>query len=222
MSLWDIGDIHGCVQALDSVIEAARPKKTDTVILLGDYIDRGPDSQAVIERLIRMKNSGYKIVTLRGNHEVMMLKARSNLQIMSSWLNYGGDETLDSYGVGSGYQWQNKIPEKHWQFLSQTQAWYETDKFIFVHAGLTPGIDLLKQNEEILYWKHQTSPKAYRAGKTIVCGHTSQNNGKIANFGHTLLIDTFIHGGQWLSCLNVDSGEYWQANKNGDIRFQEI
>jgi serine/threonine protein phosphatase 1 len=218
MSLWVISDIHGYSQALDSVFSAAKPKKSDTVVFLGDYIDRGSNSKAVIDWLINMKKKGYNFITLRGNHEIMMLKARSDRQMMSNWLVYGGDETLDSYQVDSGHKWQEQIPKEHWSFLKQTLPYYETKNSIFVHAGLAPGVPLQQQNDENLYWLLQKSPKPHSSGKTVFCGHTSQMNGEIKNFGHTVLLDTFICGGKWLSCLNVETGDYWQANQNNEIR----
>src|SRR6266478_1473594 len=91
-----IGDIHGCLQALDRILEMVRPQPDDVVVVLGDYADRGPDSRGVIDRLLELRGH-CRLVTLRGNHDQMMLDARSGYETQREWLLCGGSKTLASY-----------------------------------------------------------------------------------------------------------------------------
>lgn len=107
-----IGDIHGCNAALRALLEKVRPESTDQVIFLGDYIDRGPASRAVIHTLLELRKA-CTTVFLRGNHEVMILDARGDATKASLWQSYGGLETLVSYGVNYanyGPDWVQAIP----------------------------------------------------------------------------------------------------------------
>jgi serine/threonine protein phosphatase 1 len=103
-----IGDIHGCSAALDAVLEAIRPRPDDTIVTLGDYINRGPDSMGVIEGLIELAHR-CRLVPLLGNHDQMFLVARSGLHRMT-WIGMGGLATLDSYGPGRDL---DCIPHEH-------------------------------------------------------------------------------------------------------------
>lgn len=217
MTTYAIGDIHGCLTALNTVIDACDIQPADTLVFLGDYIDRGPDSRGVIDRVLELSDS-YNVVTLRGNHEVMMLNAREDNEKLFMWQHFGGEETLDSYGVADGSDWQQAVPEAHWQFLEQTGRYYETARHIYVHAGLKQGVALEDQTDAYVYWKKFYSPGLYSADQTVICGHTARAEGLIADFEHTVCIDTFAYGGQWLSCLNTDTGDYWQANQNAESR----
>src|SRR5690349_9006235 len=96
MRLLAIGDIHGCLTALDALLDAVAPQADDQIVALGDYVDRGPDSRGVLDRLIAL-HAGGRVVALRGNHDVMMLEARNGRDL--GWLAVGGKETLLSYGV---------------------------------------------------------------------------------------------------------------------------
>jgi serine/threonine protein phosphatase 1 len=218
METYVIGDIHGCFSALKIIFERSNIKKTDTVVLLGDYIDRGPDSKAVIDFILEKQAQGFNIETLRGNHELMMLNAVNDLSMMTSWLMYGGDETLDSYGVTNGSDWQKNVPDEHWRFLKATKAFYETEAHIFVHAGLAPNTELKKQREKDIFWAHIDSPLPHNSGKIVVVGHTPQNSGMIRNTGRYIFMDTYCYSGLWLTCLNLNTGSYVQANLLSEVR----
>lgn len=217
MSVFAIGDIHGCFDALKAVFKAAGVLPGDTVVFLGDYVSRGPDSAKVI-RWILKKQSTYRFVTLRGNHEVMMLRARKGKKHFKEWLNYGGDTILKSYNIVKELGWDERIPDAHWGFLKETAKYWQLEEFVFVHAGLKPGLALEDQKNHTLFWRKFKNPEEYAPGIQVICGHTSRKNGKIADFGHTICLDTYAYGGQWLSCLNVHSGEYWQANQKKEVR----
>lgn len=216
MATYAIGDIHGCMTALETVVNAAGIGADETLVLLGDYIDRGPNSRGVIEWARTYTDS--TLVALRGNHEVMMLEARDDPQKYFSWLHFGGEETLESYALKDGQQWTECIPQEHWDWLELTLPYYATETHIYVHAGVKAGRDLEEQEDATLYWRKQNNPKRYLKDMTVICGHTTQYAGDIGNFEHTVLLDTYAYGGEWLTCLNADSGEFWQANEQGDVR----
>lgn len=213
-----IGDIHGCLTALETLEEAVGFREDDTVVLLGDYVDRGPDSRGVLDWII--DRSGHlNIVTLRGNHEIMMLSSRKSVDQMRPWLSYGGDEALRSYGIENfDESCMQVIPEAHWDLLNATKPFHETDTHIFVHAGVAPDTPMAEQSEYNLFWKSFDHIQPYGSGKTIVCGHTSQKSGEIASIGHAVCIDTWACGGGWLTCLDVGSMLFWQADWEGKLK----
>ncbi len=221
MSIYAIGDIHGCLNALKTIFKQNLIQKDDTVVFLGDYIDRGPNSKGVIDWLIKNKEN-YNFKFILGNHEIMMLTARLSNERLIEWLYFGGSQTLDSYKIGDESNWVNKIDESHWQFIASCESYFEINNFVFVHAGLEFGKSLKEQNKYHLFWKKYEVPKLYCNEKTVICGHTSRKNGKIANFGHTICIDTYAYGGKWLTCLNVEAKEYIKSNNKGKIEVGKL
>ncbi|MEM7082213.1 MAG: metallophosphoesterase family protein [Pseudomonadota bacterium] len=221
MSHYAIGDIHGCLTALTGLVERLPLTRDDTLVLLGDYVDRGPDSKGVIDYLLDYAGPA-KLITLRGNHEVMMLDARDNAERFFAWQHFGGEETLYSYQYTTGADWQASIPIEHWQFLENTLPYYEADSQIFVHASVKPKRPLDEQDDRHLYWKKVSKPRPYHSDHRVICGHTTQYDGEIGDHEHTLLIDTYAYGDQWLTCLNADTLEYWQANQQGETRQGQL
>lgn len=217
MAIWAIGDIHGCYQNLVLLITSIPRSENDTFIFLGDYVDRGEDTKEVIAFFIEFSKLN-NCVFLKGNHEIFMLSATIDEHYFSDWLCFGGSEVLKSYQIDKNdLNWESKIPESHWKFLASTLPYYETDSYIFVHAGLEKGVSLINQNKHYLYWEKFIIPEQYSEDKIVVCGHTSRKNGLIANFGHSICIDTFAYGGKWLTALNVQSGEFYQSNLENEI-----
>src|SRR3954464_12167165 len=133
-----IGDIHGCSAALDALLAAIRPRPDDTIITLGDYINRGPDSRGVLTRLIDLGRR-CRLVPLLGNHDQMLLDVRSGKYPIYWLLDMGGTATLDSYGSGRDI---GLIPLTHIRFLEGCRDFYETDIHIFVHANYFPEIPM--------------------------------------------------------------------------------
>ena len=207
-----IGDIHGCLTALQTLDRQVAFGADDLVITLGDCIDRGPDSKGVIDYLLELRKR-TKLITLRGNHEVMMLSARSRgLDYFEAWLRSGGEQTMLSYGAAS----LENIPEAHWEFIESTRAIYETRTHFFVHANVSPHLPLGEQPDEVIYWERiSTHEPPHCSGKIMVCGHTPQLSGKPLNLGHAVCIDTWVYGEGCLTCLDVTSGHYWQADQRG-------
>jgi serine/threonine protein phosphatase 1 len=212
-----IGDIHGCLNAFDLLLARVDLRADDRLIALGDYVDRGPDSRGVLDRLIRLYEAG-QLTALRGNHDAMMLDARKS-RGRSLWLGVGGCETLASYGVACPETFRiTDIPERHWRFLEDDLLdWYEIDTHFFVHAGVYYDIPLAEQPEDVLLWEKLVFPLPHVSGKVMVCGHTKQPSGIPLNLGHAVCIDTGIYEPDgWLTCLDVRTGQYWQANQRGE------
>lgn len=217
-----VGDIHGCRNALVALMKAVKPTKEDRLIFLGDYVDRGPDSKGVIDWILKHREK-RETITLRGNHEKMMMDSRGSYFDLTLWMPSGGEATFKSYGIESNRAWTHLVPEEHWSFLEQTARWFETDSHIYVHASLDPERDLADQADEALFWlKLDSMRKRHKSGKTIVCGHTRQSSGEILNIGHAICIDTAACGGQWLTCVDAEAGRFWQANESGKTRNGKI
>jgi calcineurin-like phosphoesterase family protein len=216
-----IGDIHGCFEALKMLEEFVPIRADDVVVTLGDYVNRGPNSRAVLDWLIARKQTG-KLQPLRGNHEVMMLAAQDNDEAFRAWLGYGGDATLSSYAMHGHSGSFGDIPVTHWQFLEQTLPWFETESHIFVHAGVYPDRSLEEQPDYMLYWEPFEDRGAHESGKIVVCGHSSQRSGRPLDVGHSVCIDTWACGRGWLTCLDVISRKYWQANQRGETRSDSL
>jgi len=218
-----IGDIHGCITALKALIDFVGLRPDDTIVTLGDYVDRGPDSRAVVDFVINLGKT-HHLVPLRGNHEIMMLDSREKKSWLHAWMQYGGDATLLSYSPSPGVAGSfADIPESHMDFLeNRLVSYYECETHFFVHANADADKPLMDQTDPSLYWRKYGDPKAHCSGKIMVCGHTAQQSGKPINNEHAICIDTWAHGGGWLSCLDVESGTIWQANESGDRRTLSI
>jgi len=213
-----IGDIHGCLAALDQLLEAVQPARDDTVITLGDYCNRGPNTRGVIERLIAL-GGAVDLVALRGNHDFMMLVARSHKDGRRSWLDMGGRATLSSYKS----RHLDAVPESHWHFLSRVcRDWYETPSRIFVHAGVDPELPMDEQRNVRLHWTRLDEAEPHGSGRIVVCGHSAQRSGAPRNLGHTVCIDTGCVYGAWLTCLHVETGHIWQTSMRGELREGEL
>jgi serine/threonine protein phosphatase 1 len=214
-----IGDIHGCRLALETLLGQIGLRPTDTLITVGDAIDRGPDSYGVLETLIRLRLAG-NVVNLRGNHEIMMLAARADRESLRFWMQVGGREALDSYPASDGYL-MDRIPQSHWHYLTHSCVnFHETDTHIFVHANLHPLLPLQEQSDEWLHWNF-LEPNLFRphiSGKTMICGHSEQRSGIPLVLPGAVCIDTWAYGDGWLTCLDVDTGHYLQANDAGQTR----
>jgi serine/threonine protein phosphatase 1 len=215
-----IGDIHGCDVALEKLLQALSLAPEDTVIILGDVIDRGPGSKRVVERLLQLAHE-CRLVFILGNHEEMLLDALTEVNddsVVTGWLRYGGAETLYSYGGDP-----SKIPAEHLDLFRSAINYLETDRDIFVHANLEPGVPIDQQQPEWLRWTHLTGNESpHPSGKRIVCGHTPQRSGFPLAIPGWTCIDTFACGNGWLTCLNAGTNEFCQANQAGNLRFGNL
>ena len=187
------------------------PTADDTVVVLGDVVDRGPNSRRCVDLLLDLQSS-CKLIFLQGNHEEMMLSALDGREWFSTWPIYGGRETLESYG-GS----PNNIPESHLEFIDSGLDYYQTKEAIFVHANLNPELPLEQQSASWLRWVHLTgNEKPHSSGKWVICGHTRLDSGQPAILNGWVCIDTAACSGGNLTCLDMDGFLVHQTNESGD------
>lgn len=217
-----IGDIHGCHTALNGLLEAMQPQSQDEVITLGDYLNKGPNAKAVLETLIALQEQ-VQLISLRGNHELYLLTAAKYGRAKLNGKDLLDRHTLLSYSPSHKPGTLKDIPAAHWQFVRETCVdWWETDRHLFVHATVAPHRPLAKQTKKALFWDKFRHPAPHQSGKPWICGHTPQKNGKPLNLGHAICIDTWVYGKGWLTGLEVNSGQVWQANQQGDLRTAHI
>ena len=193
MSLYAIGDVHGCARSLEALLDRIGPTADDHLVFVGDYTDRGPHSKAVLDRLIRLEADAEagrapQCTFLRGNHDQMMLDwiERGELDL---WRINGGMATIESY-YRAGEQ---SVPATHHDFLRRTPLYLDTPDFCFVHAGLKPyrtvAHNLQHETAETFLWtrEHLGVPER-NWEKPVVCGHTPQPRPLF--FPDLLVIDT--------------------------------
>ncbi|HEX3999854.1 MAG TPA: metallophosphoesterase [Pirellulales bacterium] len=213
-----VGDIHGCFAALETLAAAVPFSDDDLLVTVGDYIDRGPDSRSVVDWLID-RWRGERLIPLRGNHELVLERARGSKELETSWLTFGGDATLASYAARGTTGRMDDIPAEHWDFFEHAcRDYYEIDTHFFVHANADPQLPLDKQSEQMLFWEKFNNPPPHVSGKIMVCGHTAQKSGMPNNIGHAVCIDTWVYGDGWLTCLEPATGRFWQANQRRQWR----
>ena len=213
-----IGDIHGCAIALAKLIEAVAPEPDDTVVPLGDYVDRGIDSRGVLDQLISLADR-CRLVPILGNHEEMLLWAREGRSDFRFWMECGGSICLDSYGSTGR---MDLIPPEHVAFLQSCRAYFETDRHFFVHANYEPDVPLDRQTLHALRWlslRDYLPPTPHCSGKVALVGHTPQP--EILDLGHLTCLDTGCCFGGWLTAMDVDSRQAWQVNERGELRTGE-
>lgn len=211
-----IGDIHGCLDPFERLLAAIRLDAQDTLVILGDVIDRGPDSRSVIERLLKLRNE-CQLKCILGNHEEMMLDTADNKMLLQDWLIHGGSETLDSYGRG----WTpGRLPKDHLNFLRSWGDYYETPMYFYAHGNYLASKPLDRQPWHEMRWESLRNflPKMHCSGKTAILGHTSNKQGEVLNLGYLVCIDTYCHGGGWLTALEPETRTVWQANLRGEYR----
>lgn len=209
-----VGDIHGRLDLLDRLIAAidAEPARDVAVrlVFLGDYIDRGPDSAGVVGRLAALKAARPDSVFLKGNHEAAMLDFLAHPEEGKAWLDWGGMETLESYGVPSPWakppaalasELLDRLPGVHGSFLAGLALSHSAGDYFFVHAGVRPGVALDAQAEDDLLWIrgafHDAKP-AERPDKVIVHGHHPVKTALDA--GWRIAVDT---GAVWTGVLTA-------------------
>lgn len=203
-----IGDIHGCNTSLQQLLALVR-NLADTFVFLGDYVDRGPDSRAVVTTLLAMKRQHGRVITLMGNHDLLFLQYLQG-RGTPLFLEAGGLRTLASYGLGpeAGQEEMDaRVPPDHRAFFETLPMLWEDRHGIYVHAGLDPGRPLSLQTQQWCLWvKDQQQGKIYSFGKPVVYGHTTHNVPQVAE--DRIGIDTGAVFGGRLTALLLPQREF--------------
>jgi serine/threonine protein phosphatase 1 len=222
--IYAFGDIHGCYDELDRVLQFLINQESagaeDQFIFIGDYIDRGPSSRQVLERLIRFKGEFPKTVFLKGNHEDMLLDflglGGSSGEV---YLANGGIEFFKSYGIvpeGALSEIRARLPEAHLEFVKNLEHGVSLGEFIFVHAGIDPQIDLSAQKAHTLMWvRAQFIQKEHNLGKTVVFGHTPFED-VMLHLPYKIGIDTGLVYGNRLTVVELVEGGVYQIDRGGE------
>ena len=221
-----IGDIHGHLDKLNRLLVQVQATAEDQLVFLGDYIDRGPDSRGVIERLLKLQEEFPLTVFLRGNHEQLFIDSLITAEIINGnrlrdlsltfnedvqssdlqlFLANGGMETLDSYSIQNVAE---GIPEKHVAFLKATKLWWRKGQFIFVHAGLKTGVPLEDQDHYDLLWLRRHVPD--HDCEIQVVGHTPTKGSPYFGLG-VYNLDTGAGYSGPLTACDVLTKRVWQA-----------
>ncbi len=208
-----IGDIHGCDRALETLLTKLDLSSEDTLVILGDMINRGANSKRSVEILLDVGKSCH-LVTIKGNHEEMVLEVLKGHKPAHLWMQYGGKSTLDSYGGSI-----EKIPQEHIDFLDDCLPYFETERFVFTHANLQPGVPLADQDKQWLRWqKFKTSQPVWESGRQVVVGHTPQSSGLPALTAGWICIDTYAYAGMMLTAVDLSNDLFYQTHSNGNFR----
>jgi serine/threonine protein phosphatase 1 len=221
-----IGDIHGRLDLLNAMLAkieadiAARPEKRNFIIFLGDYIDRGPASAGVIERLRTYRPANAKTIFLAGNHEEVLLRILSgDGSVLPSWLTFGGAECVESYGLqadslrlldeeAAAQLVRAKVPPAHLEFLEGCADTFRFGDYVFVHAGIRPGIGIEQQDRHDLRWIREpflTDAKGH--GFMVVHGHTIVS--QVEERPNRIAIDTGAYRSGVLTALGIEGDERW-------------
>ena len=224
--VYAIGDIHGCAELLDQLLDRidaddrARARARTTFVFLGDLVDRGPDSAAVIDRLIAFKTARPTTRFLLGNHEEIFLGAiDGDEKALRLFCRIGGRETALSYGITAeayerldyaelGAALQSAVPPEHHAFLAAFEDLVEIGDYAFVHAGIHPGRPLAEQRTADLRWIRD--PFLGHAGmleKIVVHGHTIADDIEVE--GHRIGVDTGAYATGRLSAVGLQDDRWW-------------
>lgn len=207
-----VGDIHGCDVALRTLLDRLQLQPADQFVVLGDAIDRGPQSSEVLELLVQVADS-CQLTFVLGNHEEMLLDILAGDR-PDRWLQHGGAATLDSYGGDLA-----AIPERHLKLLGSAVDYWESPSTICIHANLEPGVALADQSHDWLRWQRLTGMEyPHPSGKMVLCGHTGQRSGLPMVGDGWICLDTLAYAGKFLTCLVVDSWRFLQASQIGGYR----
>jgi serine/threonine protein phosphatase 1 len=208
-----IGDVHGCAEALRSVLGAVVPQAEDVVITLGDYVNRGPDTCGVIEQLLELRQH-CQLIPLMGNHDARLLAVVAGESPVDTWLEKGGRQTLRSYGMARD---PRKLPREHLAFLQGCRKYYLTETHFFAHANYRPERDWEAQDDDTLLRLSLRDyvPGPHPSGKVAIVGHTPQRSSQPLDLGHLICLDTGCCYGGLLTAMEVGTRQLWQADEPG-------
>jgi serine/threonine protein phosphatase 1 len=210
--IFAVGDIHGCYDKLVAMLKILpwSRENGDLLLFIGDYIDRGPKSRDVVQLLVNLRKKGGNFIFLKGNHEKMLLDYYIHQKDQMLYVANGGAETIASYVEGGIGRKAFVLPEDHLEFLLDLKLHYETEDYIFVHAGLRDGVPLDQQSEEDLLWiREEFIYSAFDWHKRVIFGHTALETpfvtpGKIG-------IDTGAVYGNKLTAVELPRMKFYQV-----------
>lgn len=225
--LYAIGDIHGRLDLLDQLLtridadDAARPAARTTLIFLGDLVDRGPDSAGVVERLRQLAASGRDVRFLLGNHEEVFLHAirEEKTEALKFFCRIGGRETILSYGITeTDYNAMDydelkaalaeRVPESHLSFLESFEDLIELGDYLFVHAGIRPGVAIQEQRPRDLRWiREPFLDHAAPHDRMVIHGHTITAD--VDEHSNRIGIDTGAYASGCLTALGIEGDDRW-------------
>lgn len=225
--IYAVGDVHGRADLLHAVREQIledslqlTPGTQKIVVYMGDFVDRGLESRDVIDLLVAGPLPEFRSVHLLGNHDAWLLSFLVDAKVGTTWLRYGGDVTLHSYGVRLGTPrddvpyleelqaaLRSRLPREHVHFLQNLELSFESGDYLFVHAGIRPGVPLDRQTADDLLWIREPFLSSRQSfGRVIVHGHTVESMPVIRH--NRIGIDT---GACWtgrLTCLVLEEGTH--------------
>ncbi|WP_127144988.1 metallophosphoesterase family protein [Pelagibacterium montanilacus] len=221
--IYAIGDVHGYLERLVELERHILDDGTDCagerwIVMIGDYVDRGPQSAQVLDHLLAPLPKGWHRICLCGNHELAMLSALSDHRAFRHWLRLGGESTLRSYGldaksvheverdwIGARSRLLRAIPAAHRRFLQTLPVMLETPDHIFVHAGLRPGVPTARQSEEDMVWIRDAFLESdHDFGRCVVHGHTPVKEAQIGR--GRINLDSGVYIGGVLSAVRIEAG----------------
>lgn len=232
--IYAVGDLHGYADQCDRAIALIDKDggREATVVFLGDFVDRGPDSRGVIDRLIAGQREGRNWITLKGNHDRMFQwfmesppRHDPHMLVGYHWFHdrIGGTETMASYGVEIGDRTRQKdlraraaqaVPPDHVAFLNSLQLTFQTETLFFAHAGIRPGVPLDDQDEEDLVWiRDEFHNYQGPHPKLIVHGHTPIK--QATHYGNRVNLDSAAGYGQPVSVAVFEDNRVWQLLETG-------
>jgi serine/threonine protein phosphatase 1 len=208
--MFAVGDIHGCLDKLVSLMDIIDVDlKKETLVFMGDYIDRGPHAKEVVDYLIDVARGGNRVVFLKGNHELMLQNYLSGEDKLSFLYN-GGEATLRSYMKAGGLNEANLIPPEHLEFFDNLRLYYETENYIFVHGGLKANIPLEHQDEwDMLWLRDEFIYSDFDFGKLVIFGHTPFREPLILD--NKIGIDTGAVYGNKLTCVELSAMKFFSV-----------
>jgi serine/threonine protein phosphatase 1 len=216
--LFAVGDIHGCFSELSLLLNFLESEKSfntdDTIIFIGDYIDRGANTASVVQLLIDWSKKYPRSLFLKGNHEQFLIKTlNKDFQAAEHWWKNGAKEALESYGLNFAHldKLESSLPPEHIDFFTnKLERYIISNEYVFVHAGIDVDKPILTQVDEVIFWVRDAFlSRDVSIDKTIVFGHTpfkdvSVSKGKIG-------IDTgCVYGGK-LSVVNLADNEIYSC-----------